>query len=65
MVIQNKYDFGQMVYLITDKDQLPRMITGLLIKPTHIMYEISQGTQSCWAAAIELSSEINVLTKTA
>lgn len=64
MVIDNKYEIGETVYLVTDKEQLQRMVTGICQKNGYILYELSQGTGSCWASDIEISKEVNILTKT-
>ena len=37
-LITTKFDIGSIVYLITDKEQLPRMVTGIVIKASGIKY---------------------------
>lgn len=64
MVIDNKYNFGDIVYLKTDKDQLPRMVVRLSVKQTEIQYCIANGINETWHLDIELSETINVLLKT-
>ena len=46
MEIKTKYEFWQMVYLITDKAQTPRMIVGINITPTSCLYILSCGIDS-------------------
>jgi hypothetical protein len=43
MVIDNEYEIGESVYLQTDQDQHPRLVTALLIRKYDIMYELSCG----------------------
>ncbi len=43
MVIDNKFDIEDTVYLITDTDQLPRLVTAILIRKYDMMYELSCG----------------------
>lgn len=43
MTINNKYSIGQTVYLITDDEQLPRLVTGLVLGPASVTYELSCG----------------------
>lgn len=65
MVIDNKYDFGQQVYLLTDSDQKLRIVTGMCIRPNGcISYEVTCGTDSRWHYDFEISTEKNVLATT-
>lgn len=41
MVVDNKFNFGDIVYLITDPDQFPRIITGMYVRNDSILYELS------------------------
>ena len=41
MNIQTKYKIGDIVFLITDIGQLPRMITGMLIRPSGVSFYLS------------------------
>lgn len=46
----HKYAMGEIVYLITDTDQKPYIITGLLHSITGgLQYRLEQGTNSTWA----------------
>lgn len=45
MIINNVYDIGEAVYLITDEDQLKHIITGIVVRPQGIMYELSYGSE--------------------
>lgn len=65
MVIDNKYGFGQEVYLKTDTDQKLRIITGMLLRPNGLVsYELSCGIDSRWHYDFEISTEKNVLMTT-
>ena len=59
MLIDSKYNFGDIVYLVTDEDQNPRMITCMTVAPTGILYELSMGTNTTKHYDIEFSLEQN------
>lgn len=61
MIIQNKYDFGDTVYLKTDTDQNAWLVTGIKATPNDLIYILSQGTREYPAYDIELSKEKDVL----
>jgi len=62
MTIDNKYSFGQTVYLITDQEQLPRVVTGIRINPYKtLLYYLSGGTQETVHYDFEISAEKNLL----
>jgi hypothetical protein len=44
MVIENKYEVEQIVYLKTDGDQLPRMVTSIVVNKYDLLYELTNGT---------------------
>lgn len=43
MVIDNDFELKDTLYLKTDADQLPRILTGITVRPTGLMYELCQG----------------------
>lgn len=61
MVIENKYEYGQIVFLKTDPEQQARMVTAFKVCPTGIIYFISFGTLETQHYDIELTDEKNVL----
>ena len=64
MVIENKFELGQLVYLKTDTDQNPRMIIGISVRQSGLLYELSFGSQSSWHYQMEISDEKDVLKAT-
>jgi hypothetical protein len=48
---------GDIVYLITDPEQSPRMITKILIEPTQVQFLLAFGTISSWHYEIEICPE--------
>ncbi len=64
MVIDNKFEYGQTVYLKTDKDQLPRIVTAIHLRGQNITYALSQGTGETIHHDIEISEEVNIIFKT-
>lgn len=55
MIINNKFDIKDTVYLITDEDQLPRIVTAINVFPESITYELSCGTTSSGHYEFEMS----------
>lgn len=45
MKINNKFELGQAVFLITDTDQRVRMVTCIKISLTGILYYLACGTE--------------------
>jgi hypothetical protein len=63
MLVENKFNIGQIVFIKTDKEQLPRMVTSLNVNPNGIVYRLSAGTQDTENYEMELSEEANILEK--
>ncbi len=61
MHIHNYYNIGDMVYLHTDNDQLQRVVTGILVKPSSLTYALSCGSDESWHYDFEITVEKNVL----
>ena len=56
--MSTEYKLGQIVYLLTDEDQLPRMVTGITIRPggTNI-YHLSMSGEETSHYSIEISPD--------
>jgi hypothetical protein len=64
MIVDNKYNFGDEVYLKTDSEQLVRMVTSIHCHPNgQIVYQLTQGTVVSDHYDFEISSEVNELIK--
>lgn len=63
MMIEVKYQFGQVLYLKTDQDQKPRILTGVLQRSGGVQLELACGSGSSWHWLFEISDEKDVLTK--
>ena len=61
MVIDNKFDFGDKVYLETDVDQKERVVTEFRVTKTGILYSLSCGVDKSWHYDFEITTEKNVL----
>ena len=57
MVIENKYEIGQTVYLITDEDQLPRLVFCINIYKNELIYKLVCGTVISEHYDFEISEE--------
>ena len=62
MTINNKYSIGQIVYLITDDQQLSRMVIGIKVCAKFgMLYYLACAKDETIHAEIEISSEKNIL----
>lgn len=62
MTIDNKFELGEIVYLMTDIDQFERLITRIVITISKsILYELSCGNQSSLHYAEEITGQKNML----
>lgn len=60
MIIITKYDIGDIVYLKTDPEQLPMIITGITIRENQVTsYHLSYGVEDSWHWDVEISKERN------
>lgn len=64
MVIDNKFNFGDVVYLMTDQDQRARIVSAFLIRPGFIEYRLDCGTDFSWHPEFVISADKNVLLTT-
>ncbi len=46
MIIESEYEFGEMVYLVHDTEQLQRMVVGVNAYPKYNLYELACGSQA-------------------
>lgn len=61
MNINNRFNLGQIVYLITDVDQLERIVTAITVRGNiTLSYELSCGTVSSWHYDFEMASEVDI-----
>lgn len=62
MLIDNEYNLGDIVYLATDPDQLPRMVTAFGVrKQGSMLYELSLGEMSSSHQDFEITKERKVI----
>lgn len=64
MVINNKYGFGDIVYLKTDRDQYERIVVGIKVSPLGLTYQVALGPIETYHYEMELTTEKNVLITT-
>lgn len=64
MVIDNKFEIGQTVYLKTDPDQLQRIVFGFDITQGSIIYQLCVGISTSKHFDFEITEQQNVLIKT-
>lgn len=45
MDVETKYNIGDIVFLMTDTDQMSRIVTGILLRPNKlVLYYLTSGT---------------------
>lgn len=65
MLIDNKFNIGQAVYVVTDPDQYIGIVNCLRICPSNlIIYVVAQGAKTSDFYDFELSTEPNMVLKT-
>lgn len=64
IVIDNKFEIGQTVYLKTDKEQLPRIVTAIYVTSGSTLYYLCQGVNETKHYEIEINEAKNVLLAT-
>lgn len=65
MFIENKFRLEQTAYLKTDKDQLPRLVTGIRLRPGDtILYDLSSGATESVHYEFEVDGEADLILTT-
>lgn len=59
--IDHRFGIGDIVYLVTDNDQLPRIVYSVKLIKDSILYEIACGTTVSTHYDFEMSESRNVL----
>lgn len=57
MTIHNDFKLKQTVYLKTDEQQQPRLVTAITARMTGLVYELSCGITTTWHVAYEISED--------
>ena len=63
MIVDNKYQLGDIVYLTTDPEQSGRIVVEIVVTKGDVMYRVSLGTTTTIHYEFELSAEVNILAK--
>lgn len=63
MEIKTKFNIGDIVYLKTDLEQLPRIIYGIKITMTNVCYIVAQGINTSEHYDIELQKQEDLIIK--
>lgn len=61
MLIDNKHEIGDKVYLCTDNDQYERIVTRIIVTPNGLKYQLTVGTYETTHYNIEIATERNIL----
>lgn len=56
-IFEPEYFPRDTVYLITDPEQLPRLVTAYCVKDNGVTYNVACGTQDSWHHGFEISKE--------
>ena len=61
MNINNKFKLQQCVFLITDTEQLIRIVTGIQISNNGLLYRLACGVTDSWHFEYEIAEQKNYL----
>jgi len=61
MIITAEYTLGDTIYIKTDIDQRPYIVTGISIRPGHLTYQVTNSEVKCDFYDFEISAEKNVV----
>ena len=61
MVVDNKFEITQIVYLKTDTEQKPRIVTGIRVQKDDVCYELGCGTDVSVNYDFEISETKDIL----
>lgn len=61
MVIEPIYEIGQTVYLVTEKEQLPRLVIAIIVNKYDLLYELINTTTTSRHYDYEITDTKNVL----
>lgn len=64
MIITTRFYIGQTVYLVTDSDQIERIVTEILVRSNALQYYLMQATVGSWHYDFEISEERNIVKAT-
>lgn len=64
MVVNNKFQFGDLVYIKTDKEQNTYIVIAFFVTGKELKYLCACGDKDKYFFEIELSSEKNILMAT-
>lgn len=57
-----EFQIEQIVYLNTDKEQVPRIVTGISLRPFNsVTYGLTQNATETWHYGFEISDERDVI----
>lgn len=59
MVIDNKFNIGDLVYIVTDTDQNPQQVTQIVVTQSGLVYHISGNSGIQQVYDFELSYDRN------
>ena len=64
MKIDNKFSLGDIVYLITCKEQHRRIVTSIQINPDGLMYQLSIEQDNSWHYDFEITTYKDIIFST-
>ena len=64
MVIDNKFEIGDFVYIKTDTDQSVRVVTGIMFRPFGCVFELTLCDETSFHYDFELSTDRNTILAT-
>lgn len=62
MIIDEKFNIGDIVYLITNINQLPRLVVSFTVSKNGLLYNLSQGISDSTHYDFEITKEKDLIT---
>ena len=60
-IIDTQHDIGKLVFLVTDPEQYPHLVTGYLVRKDGIRYALSMKGQETYHYDFEIISEKDII----
>ena len=60
MIVNNEFEIGQEVYLKTDEDQSKRIVTGIIVRQSGVLYYVSFDTNESVHYGFEMSNSVDI-----
>jgi len=60
MLISADFELGQTIYVKTDMEQRPYIVTAITVRPGHLTYQVTNNDVQCHFYDFEMTVEKNI-----